>query len=380
MFDDEYTDLQVLREKHAGLLPVGSVYKRPAITPIRLLAPREGSVTHPLQQFRWANNRIEPRPVGEGLSGSWQSVLPGEDHSLPRPVLFAWEQPAVFGLDGARTVRYDLEIYPSGMASEKTMLRNLTQPWAEVENLRTGTEYRWKVTAYLENGNLAAESPAELFVTHAELPRWIHASGITNVRDLGGWPLPGGKCVRQGMIYRGSEMNSHCEITPEGRRVMLDTLGIRTDLDLRGVGEDHRAVLDPKQVEYINLPVQPYDLIAHPEYTGRYRALFRLLSLPSTYPVYIHCWGGADRTGTVAFLIGAFLGMSEEDLAAEYELTSLSVWGERLHTQEAYQDMLATLALFSVHGSSLQSLVEHYLRVIGVSDEEMADIRAMLIE
>lgn len=380
MIDEEKTDLQLRRDKNTGILPVLPVYKRPAITQIRLLAPREGSVTHPLQQFRWANSQVEPRPVGEGLSGTWQSVLPGEDHALPRPVLFAWEQPAVFGLDGAKALRYDLEIYPSGLSGEKTWLRDLIQPWAEVENLRIGTEYRWKVTAYLENGNLAAESPAELFVTHAELPRWIHAPGITNIRDLGGWLLPGDQRIRQGMIYRGSEMNSHCEITPEGRKVMLDTLGIRTDLDLRGVGEDHRAVLDPKRVEYINLPLQPYALIAHPEYTGRYRALFRLLSMPSTYPVYIHCWGGADRAGTVAFLIGALLGMSEDNLALDYELTSLSIWGERLHTQEAYQDMLDTLALFSIRGSSLYAQVEHFLHVIGVTDEEIADIRSMLIE
>ena len=38
--------------------------------------------------------------------------------------------------------------------------------------------------------------------------------------------------------------------------------------------------------------------------------------------VYFHCAGGADRTGTLAFLIEALLGVSESDLSKDYELTS----------------------------------------------------------
>lgn len=378
--EERQVNYQVGQDFPAGLCPVSTVYRRPAMPVIRLLNPREGSVTSPLQQFRWNKGRIEPHLVVEGASCAWQNVIACDDHSLPRGVLFAWEKPEVFGLEGARKLHYDLELYPSEISDEKTCLRDLVQPWAEVENLRVGTEYRWKVTAYLENGNLAAESPAELFVTHPELPRWIHVSGVTNMRDLGGWPLPGGHRVRQGMIFRGSEMNAHCEITPQGRQVMLEGLRIRTDLDLRGMGEEPSPALDPEQVQYINLPVQAYGLIAHPEISPRYRAIFRLLSIPASYPLYLHCWGGADRTGTVAFLIGALLGMSADDLATEYELTSLSIWGERLSTQEAYQDLLDTLALFSVAGSTLQDQVEHYLHVIGVTDGEIADIRDLLIE
>ena len=377
IIDEEHVELTTEQEVNAAHRPA---YRPPALPVIHLMSPREGSVTNPLQQFLWTNGRVEPRPVSEGQSGPWQSVQPGDDHSLPRPVLFAWQIPDLFGVIGSSALHYDLEIYPIETSSEKIWVRDLTQPLAEVENLRIGTEYRWKVTAFLENGTPVAESAAELFFTHPETPRWIHVPGVTNVRDLGGWPLPGGRRIRQGMIFRGSEMNSHCEITAQGRQVMEDTLGVRTDLDLRGVGEDRRAVLDARKVEYINLPVNSYGMIAHPEFTGRYRALFRLLSMPGTYPLYLHCWGGADRTGTAAFLIEALLGMSAEDLALDYELTSLSIWGERLHTQEAYQELLDTLAMYTINGSSPQVQVEHFLHVIGVTDEEITDIRGLLIE
>jgi protein-tyrosine phosphatase len=235
------------------------------------------------------------------------------------------------------------------------------------------------VRAY-QGKKILDESGIGQFMTNASPPRWINAPGITNVRDLGGWPLYGGRRIRQGLVYRGSEMNSHCSITDAGRKVLIEDLGIRTDVDLRGAGEDRMPVLDLGRVEYVNLPVAAYDLIASPEYSGRYRALFNLLSTRSMYPIFIHCWGGADRTGTVALLLGGLLGMRDEDLYTDYELTSLSIWGERLRHQEAFQDLLQTLALFAADGSSLQAQVEHYLRVIGVTDAEVARIREILVE
>ncbi len=162
--------------------------------------------------------------------------------------------------------------------------------------------------------------------------------------------------------------------------MLIEELGIRTDLDLRGLGEDCTPVLDLSRVEYINIPVESYDSIANPEYTRRYRALFSLLANPLKYPIFLHCWGGADRTGTIVFLIQALLGMRNEDLFNDYELTSLSVWGERSRSFEAFQDLLQTLELFASTGSSLQFQVERYLKVIGVTDAEIARIREILKE
>jgi hypothetical protein len=175
-------------------------------------------------------------------------------------------------------------------------------------------------------------------------------------------------------------LNSHCLLSQEGARVLEEDLKIRTDLDLRGEGEDCQVVLHPGRVRYVNLPVMSYDSIAVSENGRAYRSVFNLLSYPESYPIYMHCWGGADRTGTLAFLIGALLGMSAEDLAMDYELTTLSIWGERLRTSDVYQDLLTTLRQYAAPGAPLQSQAEGYLRRIGVSDEAVHAIRALLIE
>jgi protein tyrosine/serine phosphatase len=331
-----------------------------------------------LQQHDWPEDNGS-RKMFQTNKGDWITAI-DDDRSLPRPVRFTWApyegEPA--GVTYELTVSAQLP-RRSGRAEEKVRRVGLTEPWAEIENLRIGAAYAWKVRAH-RGRRVVGESVEGHFRTHPAPPRWLRIPGTTNVRDLGGWPLEDGRRIRQGMIYRGSELNSHCQLSEDGVRVLMEDLKIRTDIDLRGVDEECCPVLDPARVRYVNLPVMSYDSIANHDNSRYYRDLFNLLSYEDVYPVYLHCWGGADRTGTAAFLLGALLGMSPEDLSVEYELTTLSIWGERLRSSDMYQDMLQTLALFSLNGKTYQQQVERYLQVIGVSAETIARIRHILIE
>ncbi len=335
---------------------------------IRLLTPVEGEITSPLQKAAWP---------GKDSAGEGSERV---DRSIPSPILFTWDPG---DCEGA-AVEYSLIIDRDARLLEKVVeMHGLVEPRAEVYNLCIGTRYYWKVTAgCAEHGKdcLQAESTVGQFITNPKPPRWINVPGITNVRDIGGYPLPEGSRVRQGMVFRGSEMNGHCSITSEGRNVLTADLGIRTDIDLRGLGEDRKAVLDVRQVVYVNIPIMPYASIARPQFTRHYRSLFNLLAVRANYPVFLHCWGGADRTGTIVFLIQALLGMREEDMFADYELTSLSIWGQRLCGSEAFQDLLQTLELFAPIGSSVQTQVERYLKVIGVTEEEIGEMKRIMVE
>ena len=68
-------------------------------------------------------------------------------------------------------------------------------------------------------------------------PRVIRVPQITNFRDCGGYAA-GDRRVRQGLLYRGSTLTPTADfpsiqLTEEGKRVMLEQLGIRTEIDLR---------------------------------------------------------------------------------------------------------------------------------------------------
>jgi len=340
---------------------------------IRLLAPRNGSVTPPLQEWTWPEARVAP--VAE--SGRWDDLhVVSGDRGVPRPLPFAWEMT----LPDGGPVTYELAISRDVNFDDPLVVRDLSQPNADVQHLHIATRYFWKVAA-TRCGRRVAESPVQNFTTNSAPPRWIEAPGTTNVRDVGGWALPGGCMVRQGVIYRGSEMNNHVIITEEGKDVFLRELGIRTDLDLRGRGEEPEPALDTGMVQWINIPVVPYDGIGDEAAKGSYRKVFETFADASNYPIFFHCWGGADRGGTVAFLLGALLGMSMADLVRDYEMTSLSIWGERCVESDDFKNMLAVLAGFGSGngGGGINEQVENYLLDIGLTEQHIAATRAQCI-
>jgi len=258
------------------------------------------------------------------------------------------------------------------------ILKDLSAPRAEVLHLHIATRYYWKVIAR-RSGRWLAESATWSFTTHAAPPRWIRVPGTTNVRDMGGWPLPNNRIVRQGVLYRGSELNGHIQITDEGKRVLVHELGIRTDLDLRGNTEEADPALDQNRVRWINIPAVSYHGMLEGEGQQDLRQVLQVLAEESNYPILFHCWGGADRTGTVAFLLHALLGVSRANLIHDYELTSLCIWGERSRSYWKFQHMMTTFAPPGEGTDQFAEQVAAYLLSIGVTQETIEAIRTQLI-
>ena len=74
------------------------------------------------------------------------------------------------------------------------------------------------------------------------------------------------------------------------------------------------------------------------------KTVFDALADESNYPLYFHCWGGADRTGCVAFTIEAILGLDEENLMKNFEYTTLSGQGNvKNRDEEEFSSMVKTL-------------------------------------
>lgn len=296
-----------------------------------------------------------------------------EDRSIPTPISFSWK--SVSTVPGKTT--YDLFIAMSRKFTGPFVRENLSEPFCNIWNLHIDTRYYWKVIAR-NAGRIIAKSPVRTFRTHATLPRWIYVPGMTNVRDVGGWRLPGNRLIRQGLIYRSSEMNSHVNITEEGKKVLTDELKIRTDLDLRGKDEETRPVLDRAAVKWINIPIGPYSDMALDVYREKYRDIFKIFADSSNYPIMFHCWGGCDRAGTVALLLHALLGLDMDSLVQDYEFSSLTIWGERSHLSEQFQALLQVLSSFGKPGHNIKKQVENYLDSIGVTAGEIASIRSNL--
>jgi hypothetical protein len=272
-------------------------------------------------------------------------------------------------------------------------------PYLEIEDLFAGTHYYYQIIAKYENRTVKSR----IFdVYTANLPRTIHIEGVSNTRDIGGYYTTDGKYrVRQGMVYRGGALDKAIhngavvsEMTQAGKEKLLHVYNIKTDLDVRG---SISASPLGSAVNFVNVSGPYYvggagidsnaDSSHYPTWSGTYKdALLKEIQTfanPDNYPIYFHCQIGRDRTGTLAFLINALLGVSEQDLYMEYELSFFSEAGCRDGQQP--MNMMSTFRRLVNHiknysKGNLKKDTESFMLDLGVTIEEIDSIRTIMLE
>ena len=211
---------------------------------------------------------------------------------------------------------------------------------------------------------------------------WHHVDGMRNVRDIGGWNgLPAGH------VFRGSEPDClpnpdpkkyhGLAVTDEGRRVMREVLKIKTDLDLRSTRECPHPEYSSLGVRLVRVPISAYTN-AFIGVKG-YAAALRVFADPANYPIFFHCYGGADRTGTIAFLIEGLCGVSETDLSIDYELTSFCAsFGTRArNAAKTYPFPQFVARIKEYPGKTLADKIAAYMETtLGLAPAEIAAIRS----
>lgn len=155
--------------------------------------------------------------------------------------------------------------------------------------------------------------------------RMIYTPSVWNVRDLGGWACTGGR-VKYGKIFRGGHFGS---ITDADKATIVDWLGVATDIDLRNNSETGGITASPLggSVEYYHQSLDFYaNAVSTSAASARTVAVLKkvMACVAANKPCYFHCMSGADRTGTIAYLLLSLLGVSQSDKDKEYELTAFS--------------------------------------------------------
>jgi protein-tyrosine phosphatase len=168
--------------------------------------------------------------------------------------------------------------------------------------------------------------------------------GTFNARDLGGLPARGG-VVRAGMVVRSDAPLA----LGEAGRGALRRLGIRTAIDLR---EPVERRLDPPDLDGLEVTVEQrpilgeFDLQADLSLEQIYMSLLEnrgdrltaavaLLAKPGTTPALVFCSAGKDRTGLVSGLLLGALGVSDDEIVADYHRTEESMRGPMRAAVEA---------------------------------------------
>ena len=275
-------------------------------------------------------------------------------------------------------------------------------------NLEVGEEYRWRVTGDArcakpdcgrkcgcEEYKKRVASAVASFRTEDVAPRWIELEGnVGNIRDLGGRRTADGRRVKQGMAYRGQGLNNNSatgekpgrnRLTVEDVKYLTGTLGIRTDLDLRGkreIADMEESPLGP-DVAYINHSTSCYAGIFGHHGKKVMAENFRVFCDRKNYPIYFHCIGGKDRTGSLAYVLNGVLGVSKHDLETDWESTMYS--GKMDSQTKAFLERGNSqhdegFAKYGKDGDSLMRRIELYLLDCGVTEGEIKAFRAIMLE
>lgn len=281
----------------------------------------------------------------------------------------------------------------------------------KIYNLEPDTTYYYQIVS----SNNEYSSPIRSFKTKDGF-RTFHTEKTSNIRDIGGLMTKSGKRIKYGLVYRGPELNKEQYIASSGsthhktlvestKTLLLDELGILQEVDFRSASE----VRDTSQLTS-DLDLTDYWSSCMETSTGwtpaysyickdalnlsMHKIIFKRFLNVDEKPLYMHCVGGLDRTGTVAFLLEGMLGVSFTDVCLDYELSSFSGTARYRDVNcasDGFVNMIthmynnsaksATFEGFDPDGThDLQTVCTNILLKCGITQSEIDTIKSIMLE
>lgn len=238
--------------------------------------------------------------------------------------------------------------------------------------------------------------------------RKLDIESARNVRDLGGYTTSDGRQTQWGRFVRAGDMD---QMSPEDQQKLIDH-GVNVIIDLRMVKEVTgmpNVFTNSTQVKFhihdfwgdrfqnyrsTRRDAPPEVKLADLYCAGLVQSGFVMADIMTTiaesedHGFAYHCRSGKDRTGLVSAMLLAIAGVSEETICADYALSDKFLRrpgsDKRVKPGEpgyyltgcAPETMALTLGFIAEEYDS----VEGYLNQLGVSEAQVASVRAKLLD
>ena len=358
---------------------------------------------------------------------TWRHEAAKKWRSMPKPVTLKWAD--------AKDEKVRVTVTKKG-ADKPWFDEDVTGESVEVWNLEVARDYEWTVCD-------GGECVRGTFKTADVAPRVMKVKGVPNFRDLGGWKTVDGKRVRQGIVYRSQGLNQNANYFlnsketmklykegkleelygKDGREIkeridreggkdefdanapwmrkslprkdpkppkarldeptkayLLDKLGIKSDIDLRGPQEVWGMTESPlgPRATWFWFQNHAYGGMHQPVGKAGFTKVFKVFLDEKNYPIDFHCIGGADRTGCDAWILNGILGVSEDDLMKDWELTCFEYESQSFGHQPRIDHFLEGLNKYE--GASMKEKCENYVRALGFTDADLEKFRSIMLE
>ena len=234
------------------------------------------------------------------------------------------------------------------------------------------------VTHYNEVPNtetpFASENAAGT-LTPLDRIRWIKAYNawsydVRNCRDLGGWSCDGGT-VKYGKLFRNGDVVS------QNAAVLVEELGVGAELDLDQDHLEEKSKLGNILYHGATANIQ-YSLANKEAWKDILDFVFYCVL--NNIVLDFHCAVGCDRTGTLAAIIEAILGVSQSDIDTDYEMSSFAGanW-LRKRNGTAYSSFINQINSLPV-GITFRDKVINWVASLGFTATEINAFRTAMID
>ena len=352
----------------------------------------------------------------------WRKALKADTGWTPMKVDFEWK-------GGDEGVKYVIGVrrLPDG----KVFYRGKTKKTKiSLENFEIARTYEWTVSD-------GKDMVKGTFRTEDRAPRMVHLEGVPNMRDLGGRIGLGGCRVKQGLVYRSAGLNNNAnsyytqeeimnmyksgtlvDSVPEmsrkeakaivadldagkkadtkhlvkkwypGAARLNDTtrafakkeFGIKTDLDLRTARECYGMSGSPlgPDVKWAHVPSSAYGGMQDKGGKDAFKECFKVFLDEKNYPIVFHCIAGADRTGSLAYILNALLGVDDAELLLDWEVTAFQNSNHKFAHASRYDKLVEGFLKFP--GANTTEKVAEYVKSLGFTDADIARFRDIMLE
>ena len=302
-------------------------------------------------------------------------------HDRPNPV--------VIPVSGYNNSTVTVSVYKDAALSqlENYMTTTVSNSKVEFYNLIPGKTYYYTVSAsgnVVDNGTFTTTGRRR-FIKVSDSISQDHAN---NVRDLGGLKTTDHGTLKFDKVFRGSNMD---KTTTAEQQIITGYMNVRRDVDLRlkKAGEtasNHSTnnawqPLDKNLVAYTNYGWDDFSKLTNDMIKNIFTDIITTVTSDNG-AVYFHCYIGADRTGYVALMLEAVLGVSEKDTSIDYELTSFSCSGLRYRdkSQQNWHYFEGLEKIEGYRGSSFQEKATNILLDAGIKQTQIDALRAAMID
>ena len=170
--------------------------------------------------------------------------------------------------------------------------------------------------------------------------REINFEGIINFRDLGGYRAKNNRTVAWRRLFRSGYLHP---MTARDSLRLKEEFKLTSVIDLRRKKDDHQTkeknLLDNAGIMYFNTPFISFSKeeqqlnfsqmgeaylfrISHKEYGKSIISALEIIADSANHPLLFHCGAGKDRSGLVAAFTLSVLGVTEDDIIADYILSA----------------------------------------------------------